>query len=63
MAIGYDPAMAKDEKPDPIRDPTFQAVIRHFVTTPHKPHKAPKEAASQTSSNDKRPATKPGVER
>jgi hypothetical protein len=26
------------EKPDPTKDPEFQKVIRHFVTTPHKPH-------------------------
>jgi hypothetical protein len=23
---------------DPTKDPEFQKVIRHFVTTPHKPH-------------------------
>ena len=27
------------DKPDPTKDPEFQKVIRHFVTTPHKPHK------------------------
>lgn len=26
------------DKSDPIKDPEFQKVIRHFVTTPHKPH-------------------------
>ena len=26
------------EKPDPTKEPEFQKVIRHFVTTPHKPH-------------------------
>jgi hypothetical protein len=25
-------------KPDPTKDPEFQKVIRHFVTTPPKPH-------------------------
>jgi hypothetical protein len=27
-----------DDKPDPTKDPQFQKVIRHFVTTPPKPH-------------------------
>jgi hypothetical protein len=26
------------DKPDPTKEPEFQKVIRHFVTTPHKPH-------------------------
>jgi hypothetical protein len=26
------------EKPDPTQVPEFKKVIRHFVTTPHKPH-------------------------
>jgi hypothetical protein len=25
-------------KPDPTKDPEFQKVVRHFVTTPPKPH-------------------------
>jgi hypothetical protein len=25
-------------KSDPTKDPEFQKVVRHFVTTPHKPH-------------------------
>jgi hypothetical protein len=32
--------MAK--KSDPTKDPEFQKVIRHFVTTPPKPHSAMK---------------------
>jgi len=28
-----------DKNQDPTKDPEFQKVIRHFVTTPHKPHK------------------------
>jgi hypothetical protein len=29
-----------NEKPsDPTKEPEFQKVVRHFVTTPHKPHK------------------------
>ncbi len=28
-----------NEKPsDPTKEPEFQKVLRHFVTTPHKPH-------------------------
>ncbi|MGH3631606.1 MAG: hypothetical protein ACRDRL_29730 [Sciscionella sp.] len=26
------------EKEDPTKDLGFQKVLRHFVTTPHKPH-------------------------
>jgi hypothetical protein len=26
-------------KPDPTKDPEFQKVVRHFLTTPPKPHK------------------------
>jgi len=26
------------DKSDPTKDLEFQNVIRHFVTTPHKPH-------------------------
>jgi hypothetical protein len=29
-------------KPDPTKDPEFQKVVRHFVTTPPKPHSAMK---------------------
>jgi len=29
-------------KSDPTKDPEFQKVIRHFVTTPPKPHSAMK---------------------
>jgi hypothetical protein len=27
-----------ESKQDPTKDPQFQKVVRHFVTTPHKPH-------------------------
>jgi hypothetical protein len=27
-----------EDKSDPTKAPEFQKVIRHFVTTPHKPH-------------------------
>jgi hypothetical protein len=26
-------------KPDPTKDPEFQKVVRHFLTTPPQPHK------------------------
>jgi hypothetical protein len=26
-------------KPDPTKDPEFQKVVRHFLTTPPRPHK------------------------
>jgi hypothetical protein len=42
-------------KSDPTKDPEFQKVIRHFLTTPPKPHKplgkkAKKRRASGASS-------------
>jgi hypothetical protein len=39
------------EKSDPTKAPEFQKVLRHFVTTPHKPHKPhkPKASAKPTS--------------
>jgi len=27
------------KKPDPTKDPEFQKVVRHFLTTPPQPHK------------------------
>jgi hypothetical protein len=44
--------MAQD---DPTKAPEFQKVIRHFVTTPHKPHEPIGKARR------KRPATWPGT--
>jgi hypothetical protein len=26
------------KSPDPTKDPKFQAVVQHFLKTPHKPH-------------------------
>jgi hypothetical protein len=26
-------------KPDPTKDPEFQKVVKHFLTTPPQPHK------------------------
>jgi hypothetical protein len=47
------------EKSDPTKDPEFQKVIRHFVTTPHKPHEPigktkteKQEKANQSKGND-----------
>jgi len=31
-------------KPDPTKDPEFQKVVRHFLTTPPRPHKPAKKA-------------------
>jgi hypothetical protein len=28
--------------PDPTKDPEFQAVVQHFLKTPHKPHEKAK---------------------
>jgi hypothetical protein len=30
--------MSDPSPPDPTKEPEFQKVIRHFVTTPRKPH-------------------------
>jgi hypothetical protein len=27
------------KKTDPTKDPDFQKVVQHFLTTPHQPHK------------------------
>jgi hypothetical protein len=48
-------------KPDPTKEPEFQKVVRHFLATPHKPHKplGVKKAAARTlaaaKSRKKRP--------
>jgi hypothetical protein len=31
--------MGDSTKSDPLKNPEFQKVVRHFLTTPHKPHK------------------------
>lgn len=36
-AMGF--PMSKSSKSDPTKDPQFQNVVRHFLKTPHKPHK------------------------
>jgi hypothetical protein len=48
---------------DPTKDPEFQKVIRHFVTTPHKPHgpigkRKPKNDADASPKKRARPPTK-----
>jgi hypothetical protein len=35
--------MAMTNKSDPTKDPEFQKVVRHFLTTPPRPHKASKK--------------------
>ena len=44
--------MAMDEKPDPTKAPEFQKVIRHFVTTPHKPHAESKVGKPKTKPSE-----------
>ena len=46
------------DKPDPTKEPEFQKVICHFVTTPHKPHeplkkREPGKPNSRRGSNEK----------
>jgi hypothetical protein len=43
---------------DPTKDPEFQKVVRHFLTTPPKPHKpivAKKKSAKTVSKSKARP--------
>jgi hypothetical protein len=50
------------EKPDPAKDPEFQKVIRHFVTTPPKPDSELKIGKRKTvgaESGMKRRVTRP----
>ena len=48
-----------NEKDDPTKAPEFQKVIRHFVTTPHRPHeplrKAAKRAKKELKTRDRPP--------
>ena len=51
------------DNPDPTKDPEFQKVIRHFVTTPHRPHeslasKNRREEADKASPQKKRSSPK-----
>jgi hypothetical protein len=48
-----------NDEPDPTKAPDFLKVIRHFVTTPHKPHeplgaKHKRDAADKASPKLKR---------
>jgi hypothetical protein len=38
VKVGVGRAVMAERKSDPTKDPEFQKVIRHFVTTPHQPH-------------------------
>jgi hypothetical protein len=42
-------------KSDPTKDPEFQKVIRHFVTTPHQPHQPLKKQAPKKTGSDNPP--------
>jgi hypothetical protein len=51
------------DKSDATKDPEFQKVVRHFVTTPHKPHKPigkskPKAGAKANPSKKRDPTKK-----
>jgi hypothetical protein len=43
--------MSDDQKNDPTKDPEFQKVIRHFVTTPPQPHSEMKIGKRKTEAN------------
>jgi hypothetical protein len=40
---------------DPTKNPEFQKIVRHFLTTPPQPHKPPKKrkSAKRRKSNPK----------
>jgi hypothetical protein len=49
-----------ENEKDPTKTPEFQKVIRHFVTTPHKPHEPLKGVPPNVEPEKKeKPATKP----
>jgi hypothetical protein len=39
--------------PDPTKDAAFQHVVRHFVTTPPKPHKEASPKIKEKPTDDK----------
>ena len=41
------------DKPDPTKDPEFLKVVRHFVTTPPKPHEKMRLGKSRTKGAEK----------
>jgi hypothetical protein len=49
-----------DPGEDPVKAAEFQKVIRHFVTTPHRPHeplkKRPKAAKKESKVRDQPPS-------
>jgi len=45
--------MSDDQKNDPTKDPEFQKVIRHFVTTPPQPHSEMKIGKRKVKANSK----------
>jgi hypothetical protein len=47
-------------KPDPTKDPEFQKVIRHFLTTPPKPRKSlgKKDVSQKNERSKKQPNEK-----
>jgi hypothetical protein len=49
--------MSAMAKPDPTKDPEFQKVIRHFLSTPHQPHaskSSPAKSRRRTKKKSKR---------
>jgi hypothetical protein len=42
------------DESDPTKDSEFQKVVRHFVTTPHKPHKPVGKSKSKASASQKK---------
>jgi len=43
---------------DATKTPEFQRVIRHFVTTPHKPHESLKKASDKAAPSKRKEPSK-----
>jgi hypothetical protein len=43
---------------DPVTQADFQRVIRHFVTTPHKPHESINKASDKAAPNKRKEPSK-----
>jgi hypothetical protein len=48
-------------KSDPTKNPEFQKVVRHFLTTPPQPHKPKKPKARKRAASAKSKSAAPSV--
>ena len=53
--MGKSVSKSGDKRPaEPTKDPEFQAVVKHFLSTPHKPHKLKGKSGRQVGKPKKR---------